>query len=293
MMTLRRGDKGSFVLFLQERLNFHGFYTSQSGEFKIGTERTLMEFQVLWNLGVTGVCDDVVWGCLLGMGGWSRGGYFERRRLPELLLERLGREEGVSVDVLGLVGEGLRYLGCEEYPFGRNKGKEVCDLVQGSYVTGECRLLGSAYKRHCGFGNLKYFPLWSVIGLSSIFAQYFEARDWADAPFGDWFGTVDQLLSWGEVNGVLRVGDFGVIRAGEIFVIGLAGVDYFVDGFSYDEGCRPRGGHCGLVLWESGDGFVQTLECNSGNGVRVRSRSVSSFLGVINWEGALEGLGYE
>ncbi len=291
MMTLRRGDKGSFVLFLQERLNFHGFYTSQGGEFNVGTERTLKEFQVLWNLEVNGICGDVEWGCLLQNFGWSRGGHFERKRLPELLLERVEKEGDMSMECMGVLGEMLGYLGCEERPFGRNRGKEVLELVQGTCVTGERRLLGSEYKRHCGFSNLKYFPLWSVIGLSTIFAKYFEADDWSEAPFGDWFGTVDQLLIWGERHGVLRVGDLGNLRPCEIFVIGMVDVDYSVRG--YDDGARPRGGHCGLVLWDCGDGTVQTVECNTANGVRVRRRKKSQFYGVINWEGALEGLGYE
>lgn len=287
MLLLRRGDKGSFVRIMQERLNFHGNYLGIDGIFGPTSERVLRDFQFQWNLEVDGVCGDLTWGCLLQQKGLTRGGASMRRRTPVLMhrvLEEKGKESGASEAALMLCRRAVEDIGKEEDPWGRNKGKAIGHLVQGTCVTGVVDLEFSEYKRHWGIKNRAFFPPWCAIAVSSWMAEAFGAKDWADIPFGKWFGGVTQTMKWGEAGGGLRR-EVGECRMGELFVMPRAGSGS--DGDDGD-GAKIRGGHIGIILWDDGD-RVQTVEGNTQNGVRTRSRLKSTLWGVVDWEKACEG----
>lgn len=291
MIVLRRGDKGTFVALLQERLNFHGHYLGQDGDFGRKTERVLRDFQFSWNLEVDGVCGDRSWGCLLQSKSLSKGGVFVKRRAPEIMGERLDLVEGGSVDGVGLCKVAIGDLGKEENPWGRNKGVEISHLVQGTRITGVESIEFSEYKRHWGIGNKKFFPPWCAIAVSSWMAEYFEASEWSDIPFGNWFGGVTQTMKWGDrhVGGLRRRSEIGDCLPGELFVMPRSGSGS--DGDDGD-GAKIRGGHIGIILWDDGD-RVQTIEGNTQNGVRTRSRLKSSLWGVVNWELVIGEEGWE
>ncbi|MGC9528011.1 MAG: peptidoglycan-binding domain-containing protein, partial [Limnospira sp.] len=64
-MTLARGTQGSQVAGLQQRLQVHGFYSSQVDSiFGPRTERAVEEFQASRGLAVTGEVDRVTWQAL-------------------------------------------------------------------------------------------------------------------------------------------------------------------------------------------------------------------------------------
>lgn len=291
MIVLRRGDKGTFVALLQERLNFHGHYLGQDGDFGRKTERVLRDFQFSWNLEVDGVCGDRSWGCLLQSKSLSKGGVFVKRRAPEIMGERLDLVKGGSVDGVGLCKVAIVDLGKEENPWGRNKGVEISHLVQGTRITGVESIEFSEYKRHWGIGNKKFFPPWCAIAVSSWMAEYFEASEWSEIPFGNWFGGVTQTMKWGDrhVGGLRRRSEIGDCLPGELFVMPRSGSGS--DGDDGD-GAKIRGGHIGIILWDDGD-RVQTIEGNTQNGVRTRSRLKSSLWGVVNWELVIGEEGWE
>lgn len=287
MLVLRRGDKGSFVRLLQERLNFHGSYLGQDGVFGRKTERVLMDFQSSWNLVVDGVCGDLSWSCLLQSKGLSRGGAYMRKRQPELIgdiLRNKAMESGVSEACLRLCLCAVSDVGKEENPFGRNKGKAISHLVQGTSITGVSDLEFSEYKRHWGISNRAFFPAWCAIAVSSWMAGAFGASEWSEIPFGNWFGGVTQTMKWADAGGGLRR-EVGDCEMGELFVMPRAGSGS--DGDDGD-GAKIRGGHIGIILWDDGDS-VQTVEGNTQNGVRLRTRKKSTLWGVINWERASSG----
>lgn len=291
MFVLKRGDKGSLVGLMQERLNNHGHYLGQDGLFGVKTERVLRDFQFAWNLEVDGVCGDRTWGCLFQSKGVTRGSRGDRRRLDLVFEERmelgLGRGE-MSESGYGLCRVAFSDLGKQENPWGRNKGSEIAHLVQGTRITGVEDVEFSEYKRHWGIGNMKFFPPWCAIAVSGWLAEYYEASDWSEIPFGNWFGGVTQTMKWGEGGGGLRR-DVGLCRGGELFVMPRAGSGS--DGDDGD-GAKIRGGHIGVILWDDGD-RVQTIEGNTQNGVRTRSRLKSSLWGVVDWEKAARSKGFK
>ena len=289
MILLKRGDKGTLVALMQERLNFHGHYLGQDGEFGRKTERVLKDFQVGWNLVSDGICGDQTWGCLMQSKGLSKGGNFVKKRLPFIFGEKLESVKGASEDGIGLCQTALLDLNKEESPWGRNKGKEICHLVQGTRITGVSSLEFSEYKRHWGIGNKKFFPPWCAIAISGWMAEYFEAEDWGDIPFGNWFGGVTQTMKWGDKDGGLRrKSEIGDCLPGELFVMPRAGSGS--DGDDGD-GAKIRGGHIGIILWDDGD-RVQTVEGNTQNGVRTRSRLKSTLWGVVDWEKVIIAQGW-
>lgn len=290
MIVVRRGDKGTFVALLQERLNFHGHYLGQDGIFGRLTERVLKDFQFAWNLTVDGVCGDQTWGCLMQSKGLNKGGVFVKRRTPEILGERLEAVEGASEDGIGLCKVAIGDLGKEESPWGRNKGKDISHLVQGTRITGVESIEFSEYKRHWGIGNMKFFPPWCAIAVSSWMAEYFEASSWSEIPFENWFGGVTQTMKWGDQveGGLRRKSEIGHCLPGELFVMPRSGSGS--DGDDGD-GAKIRGGHIGMVMWDDGD-RIQTVEGNTQNGVRTRSRLKETLWGIVDWERVVENNGW-
>ena len=134
---------------------------------------------------------------------------------------------------------------------------------------------------------MKFFPPWCAIAVSGWLAEYYEASDWSEIPFGNWFGGVTQTMKWGEGGDGLRR-DVGLCRGGELFVMPRSGSGS--DGDDGD-GAKIRGGHIGVILWDDGD-RVQTIEGNTQNGVRTRSRLKSSLWGVVDWEKAARSKGF-
>lgn len=288
MILLRRGDKSSLVRLMQERLNAHGLYLGVDGVFGRKTERVLCDFQVMWNLKSDGLCGDATWSNLLQQKGLKRGGARLRTSLPRTLGKIVKQRGGCSDLGLLLCLTALSDIGKEEDPWGKNRGRQISHLVQGRAVTGETEVEYSEYKRHWGIGSTTHFPPWCAIAISSWMAIAFKCDDWSLTPFGNWFGGVTQTMKWCESTGHLRR-EAGDCVGGELFVMPRAGSSS--DGDDGD-GAKIRGGHIGIILWDDGD-RVQTIEGNTQNGVRTRSRLKSSLWGVIDWEGSASSRGWE
>ena len=275
-ITLREGDLGRDVMYMQRRLNAHGEVELVIDVvFGPKTRTCLMEFQMRWHLDVDGICGDRTWESLLRRGSTLRIDInvkderwlmleedFVSRGLPEIL-----------ICFLGLCWDDLNK---QESPPGSNKGGDICHLVQGTRITGETRMSKSAYKKHWGIGNVSKFPAWCAIAISSWLSRLFCASSWGDIPFGNWFGGVTQTVKWAKKEGVYSE-DMSDVESGDLFVMG-------VRGSGSDESGRGNNeyGHIGVILYAEGD-RIQTIEGNTANGVRTRSRKKSSVLGRIRW----------
>lgn len=290
MLVLRRKDRGRLVGLMQERLNFHGHHLGVDGIFGVRTERVLRDFQFGWNLLVDGVCGDQTWGCLMQGKSLSKGSVSLRKSLSETIRNRIDigyQRDEVSEASYLLCMEAVGDLGKEESPWGKNKGPQIVHLVQGSRVTGVEDNVFSEYKKHWGIGNTKFFPPWCAIAVSSWMLEAFECDAWSEIPFGNWFGGVTQTMKWGDGGGGLRR-DVGECRSGELFVMPRSGSGS--DGDDGD-GAKVRGGHIGIILWDDGD-RIQTIEGNTQNGVRTRSRLKSTLWGIVDWELASRHYGW-
>ncbi len=81
--------------------------------------------------------------------------------------------------------------------------------------------------------------------------------------------------------------EVGVCRSGELFVMPRSGSGSDGD----DDGKKHiKGGHIGVILWDDGD-RVQTVEGNTQNGVRSRSRKKETLWGGVAWELVLQSRG--
>lgn len=281
MILIKRGDKGTFVREMQERLNYHGHYLGVDGIFGKISERVLKDFQFAWGLESDGICGDLSWGCLLQQKATTMGSSFLRRKQPMILQDKLEGLEG-SEEAKLLCKRAVLDLGKQEEPWGRNKGKRISHLVQGTKITGVEDIEFSEYKRHWGIGNKAFFPPWCAIAVSSWMAEAFDASSWDEIPFGNWFGGVTQTMLWADKRGGLRSREeIGECRMGELFVMPRAGSGS--DGCQEDGKKHIKGGHIGIILWDDGD-YVQTIEGNTQNGVRSRHRHKGKLWGVVDWE---------
>jgi peptidoglycan hydrolase-like protein with peptidoglycan-binding domain len=63
--TVRRGDCGDTVTFIQERLTLLGFPVTADGQFGPGTERVVKDFQTARGLTADGIVGEATWAALV------------------------------------------------------------------------------------------------------------------------------------------------------------------------------------------------------------------------------------
>jgi peptidoglycan hydrolase-like protein with peptidoglycan-binding domain len=63
--TVRRGDCGDTVLFIQQRLTVLGFPVTADGRFGPGTEQAVKDFQTARGLTADGVVGTTTWAALV------------------------------------------------------------------------------------------------------------------------------------------------------------------------------------------------------------------------------------
>ncbi len=64
--VLQEGSSDPFVLYLQDALQLHGYYTGdRHGQFDPETTRAVQAFQQLWGLAVDGVVGEETWDTLI------------------------------------------------------------------------------------------------------------------------------------------------------------------------------------------------------------------------------------
>jgi hypothetical protein len=284
MIMLKKGSEGRLVMYMQGRLRKMGESVPVSGYFCERTRCAVVDFQVRCGLRADGVVGDKTWGVLLTTGGELTGGDVAVKAEVLEMAERMLEENSASELGAALVLTAWGYLGCQERPWGSNKGTDIVSLVQGTAVTGVTDLKHSEYKKSWGISQPWVFPPWCAIAVSSWMAEAFEAGSWSDIPFGAWFGGVTQTMNWAKRSGCWRDDVGSWARSGELFVMGRAG-----SGSDESErGVTTGAGHIGIVAWDDGE-YIVTVEGNAGNAVRTKRRLKADMMGFVDWEKVWKG----
>lgn len=283
MLTLRKGDTGKLVYYMQKRIKKMGEKgdgISADGFFGDITEGAVIDFQVRWDLVADGVVGPRTWAALMTTGDELTGGPLTvKEETLDMVMDIVG-EQGASDAAYLFIREAWGWVGSQEKPWGSNKGPSIRRLVQGTQVTGQLKMKESEYKKHWKIQQAWFFPPWCAIAISSWFAEAFEATSWDDIPFGNWFGGVTQTMNWAKREGVFRLVGDGKVKPGELFVMGRRG-----SGSDENDAMPEHAGHIGVVVFDDGD-YVVTVEGNAGNAVRSKRRKKSDLIGFIDWEGA-------
>jgi hypothetical protein len=261
MKTLRKGDKGETVEFLQHRLCVHGHYVQQDGDFGPKTEAAVLQFQAAHNLETDCIVGDKTWDALL---------VNQRETEPAHLLEEQKswlRQKMHGSGVLNawasqVLEAAIDDLGKKEVPAGSNFGSEIEHLVDG-------------YNEYWKTGLKIHMP-WCAMAVCSWMKIGLKKEEWKDIPLGNWWGGASQLEKWGDKNDRSRT-CFApkIVEPGTIFTMarGSSGSD---------SSSSAKAGHTGYVVADDGD-HVITIEGNVGDKVQSRRRRKDSLRFFITW----------
>ena len=275
--TLNRGSKGILVVELQKKLNERGYGPLvEDGDYGKRTQQAVWLYQESNNLDVddAGTVDSLTWDHLLTSVRFN----------PPTSLVELHRQELESK----VQGSALRNrviltaiddLGLREVPNGSNGGPEIAHIVD----DGGDGKPPSAYWVHWGNEHYKTMPAWCAISVSYWIRETMAVDSWKDIPFGNWFGGCTQMMKWAMRKGCWVKADEvkGEVLQGAAFIMPRAGSGSDLGG---QKGFKP--GHTGLVVKDNGDGTFVTIEGNTSNAVKSRTRKVSDMMGFIYWWGA-------
>jgi len=275
--TLSRGDKGDAVAALQERLTERGYGPLVAdGDFGKKTQQAVWLYQESNNLDVDdeGTVDELTWDHLLT----------SKRYAPPMDLIEIHRKElrdlvaGSSLQERVLL-KAVEDLGLREIPNGSNGGPEIAHIVD----EGGDGKAPSAYWVHWGNPHYKRMPPWCAISVSYWIKATMGVDSWRDIPFGNWFGGCSQMMKWAQrkdcwVDAKDVGNDEGELEVGSAFIMPRSGSGSDAGG---SKGFTP--GHTGLVLADNGDGTFVTIEGNTANAVKSRTRKVSDMMGFVYW----------
>ena len=255
---------------LQERLTAKGWDLVIDGIPGKKTKAALIQFQAANGLTPDAVCGPKTWEKLLTV-KYKGGAEFQSRHASAMglgvrqMLAGIEAAAGNVADPRAVAAVRLAvtdWYGVEEVPDGSNTGPELAALVEG-------------YNEYWKITDGKMRP-WCAIAVSQWIRLSLDVV-WSDTPMEHWFGGVAQYEAWANERGVfLPTGKDRRVEPGEIFTMGRGGS-------GSDPSQTVKAGHCGLVLWDHGDGRVETIEGNTSNEVLRNTRKKSELRGFIPW----------
>lgn len=273
--TLRRGDTGSAVKYLQERLSAKGFTLKVDGIFGPTTDKVVRQFQASCNIKVDGIVGSMTWGYLQQVGEVAS---------PADLLEeqRQWLKNQIPASVSGVRRRVLESacgdLGLKEIPDGSNYGDEIFHLV-------------GNYNDYWKVSTARYGRMaWCAMACSSWIAFGFGLKpnpnwgDWKGHPFytgsgGAWLGGVSQMEKWAKDNGRWHAPSAKAsteFPSGALFTVSRGAS-------SSDPALSTGAGHVGMVVCDNGDGTITTIEGNVSNKVGSHRRRKTSLRGYFTW----------
>jgi len=261
MKIIRKGDRGPTVLHCQELLKRHGFYRGKlDGDFGPMTASAVYQFQA-----ASGLLDDGI----VGDRTWSLLSVETRTPPPDQILieQRIWLRQQITPDEIGMRRDVLEKatdtFGWKEMPDGSNGGPRLDQIVSGYY--------DRAYEAKHGK------PPWCALAVSWWLREGLNVGSYRNTPFGARFGAVFQIEDWGRNEGCGQVVTIERrIPSGAIFTMGRKGS-------GSDRSSTTRAGHTGLVIADTEDGKVLTIEGNTGNMVAARKRKKSTLRMFIEW----------
>lgn len=263
--TLSRGStKKDQVLFLQERLNFHGHHLEEDGDFGKGTEAAVKQFQASRNLTPDGI---------VGSGTWSQ---LEDPSEQKPIAQVLGADKqallakipaGISAERRKVLETAIADLGADEVPDGSNGGPEIAHLVEGYNTVWKTGV--TTHYPWCGMAQSSWIGIGLGLGTTS------ENMDWSKHPFKGFFGGAAQIESWGKKNKKFTAADQEA-PAGACFTMARGGS-------GSDGSASAAAGHVGMVVCDNGNGTFTSIEGNVSNGVRSYTRKKKDVHGYTSW----------
>jgi len=289
--TLRYGDNGTSVVYLQERLGAHGFGVEVDGEFGLKTRARVEQFQATRHLRADGVVGDKTWDALQVVQSTSAPDSALEEEQDELwhrvseCLNLIRKEHREAVS--RALSYGLTFLNEVEEPYGSNDGPGIHDLVKHYnqyWWNMPEEYVQTARKR--GFpleGEVSPAPAWCGMLVSNCIREglglpYWDyqsgyAQDLEGHPFKKFFGGASQIENWGKDRRRQASSDSPL--PGDIFTMGRSAS-------GSDATQALEAGHTGFVLSDQGR-YVCTLEGNISNGVFSRTRKKTSLRWFIRW----------
>lgn len=308
MKTLRRGDRGPDVGYLQSRLNARGFTTAVDSDFGPKTDAMVRRFQGSENIVVDGVVGPQTWNLLLSDG---------KADIPNGLLVAKRQEliamipAGAPTHVRKVLTVACSNYGLREIPDGSNSGPEIAHLVTG-YDQYWVRL-----KKGVGGNTLpgllekamkRGYPLpeecrdpdawccmawmnWIRIGLDLPMWKYADSDclPWKGGmpapleghPCRYFFGNGGQLEEWAEENGIWTPypGPDVEIPPGAMFTVGPKGTNSDL----HTERGKERAAHVGGCLAPIGGGKFVSIEGNVSNMCGSYTRKNVDIRGFADW----------
>lgn len=277
MKTLRQRAKGRNVVYLQRRLQRHGYQVVADGAFGRLTLQAVEQFQAAHGLKVDGVVGPRTWDYL----------QVERRDRPNMvdeitdLRDRVERYFGPYEsdmqphDALRfrVLQQAISDIGLREQPDGSNSGLKLYHLLHDNE--------GRTYWEYVGVKEGTPAPPWCAIACSSWIRIAHGPNNpnvpWEETPMGAWFGAVAQFENWTKKKEQVRWLDKAdIFEPGAVFVMSR-------DGSDSDPSQAIRAGHCGLVIEDLDNGYVITVEGNVTNAVVWRKRKKSTLRGAVVW----------
>jgi hypothetical protein len=271
--SLRRGDTGNSVLYLQERLNQKGFHVTPDSDFGKKTEASVRQFQASESLKPDGI---------VGALTWSRLQVETTAEPPSALLaeQRAWLLAQIPPSLDPRIGDVLEVacsaLGLKEIGPGSNWGPEIMPWVGG-------------YNEYWKIGDSVRRP-WCVMFVASSIARGLGMKpnpswgDWAGHPWYDaasegkaFRGSSADVESWAKARGSwVRAKASTPAAPGAFFTMarGSSGSD---------AASAPSAGHTGLVVCDNGDGTVTTVEGNVSDKVGSNKRRKTSLRGWSPW----------
>lgn len=268
--TLKLDSKGVSVKLLQRQLNAKGFHLVVDGQFGVGTEQAVEQFQASQGLTVDGVVGSVTWNLLMSLG--TEDPHLDVLVEQQQVLLKL-IPKGNPKKIVDVLTVAIAKLGAKEIPEGSNGGPELIEIVGG---TGKPP---SAYYQHWKITDakiLKTLPAWCCLFVCYALRVGLAAKDWSKIPFGNWLGGCAQVEEWAVKQNRWKLCGEDLIPSGALFTIsrGESGSD---------ASASTKAGHIGFVIVDHGDGTVTTIEGNVSNKVGSHKRKKADLRGYAVW----------
>lgn len=263
--VLKKGStKKDEVVYLQQRLNAHGFHVSVDGDFGNGTDAAVKQFQASNNLKADGIVGSGTWDALEGE---STGKTSEKvlSADKQALLAKI--PDGISENQRKVLEAAIKDLGADEIPDGSNWGAEIQHLVEGYndyWKTGD-----KTHYPWCGMAQSTWIGVGLGLGTKST------DMDWTKHPFKGFFGGAAQIENWGKKNKKFVEGSQEA-PAASCFTMARGGS-------GSDASKSTAAGHVGMVVCDNGNGTFTTIEGNVSNGVRSYVRKKKDVHGYVCW----------
>ena len=262
------------VKLLQDRLTANGWGLTPDGIAGPKTLEAFYQYQAANGLTVDGICGPQSWEKLLTVR--YQGDTAHQQRVQAAKTSAIDEMlAGINLASKGLAPNAPARRGVAAVRLAVTDWYDVAEVPDGANTGPRLRELVDGYNAYWKIGDTVSRP-WCAISVSQwIRMSLGIGTVWSDTPMRKWYGGVAQFEAWAKGRGIFKAAGINP-TPGEIFTMGRGGS-------GSDPAKTVKAGHTGLVMWDRGDGSVETIEGNTGNRVARRTRKKSTLRGFIPW----------